>query len=232
MSGVAVHSRTGGRRQQSAIARAADAAVYRAFDCFLWHFLWHWNRGTVRGELPYEPLILIPNHSSYLDWMMLDLLLRHEARRNAVFLAKEKVFETPLLASLSRHCGAIRVDDAYRMKAVAVAARVFTEPSEGGPPPLVCIFPEGTRSRLGERLPASKGAAWLARKAGVRMAPVALMGFRRVWPPQRRLPSLRRTGLSVQFLPPVSPADFPDDQDAIDHVLDEVYKVVRPRESA
>ena len=226
MSGDAVQRLTVDSKPRAAFVRTADAWVYRVFDLFLWRFLWRWNRGTIRGELPDEPLLLIPNHSSYLDWMLLDLLLRHVAHRKAVFLAKRKVLETPLLANLARHCGAILVDDTSRMKAVALAARLFAAPPADAPPPLVCIFPEGTRSRQGERLPASKGAAWLARKAGVRMVPVALCGFCQVWPSHRLLPSLRRSGLSVHFLPPVLPAAFSDDQGAIDHVMDEVYQAL------
>ena len=46
---------------------------------------------------------------------------------------------------------------------------------------IVCIFPEGTRSKTGALLPPLPGAAFLVRKAGVSVCPVALQRKKRIF---------------------------------------------------
>jgi 1-acyl-sn-glycerol-3-phosphate acyltransferase len=123
------------------------------------------------------------------------------------------------------------VSDAAKMKAAALAVKVFSSASPHGKP-IVGIFPEGTRSKDGEPLPAISGAAWIARRAGVPLIPVALCGFWEAWPPSSPLPRLDRRNLSIHFLEPVNPADFSDDQSATDFALNEIYTVVRRERAA
>jgi hypothetical protein len=56
------------------------------------------------------------------------------------------------------------------------------------------------------------------------LIPVALKGFWQAWPPHRLLPSLRRSGLLVEFLVPVDPGVVADDDTAITLAMDRIYE--------
>jgi 1-acyl-sn-glycerol-3-phosphate acyltransferase len=60
------------------------------------------------------------------------------------------------------------------------------------------MSPEGTRSRTGGLLPGRSGVAYLARKAGVPILPIALWGVERIGPSLRRL---RRADVYVRVGP-------------------------------
>lgn len=107
---------------------------------------------------------------------------------------------------------------------VAIQVLVSAEPTAK---PIIGIFPEGTRSRDGEPLPAFAGAARIAGKAKVPIVPVALTGFFEAWPPGSLLPRLKRRNLAIHILPTLETGSFPDDQAAIDAAMSAVYQVVR-----
>jgi len=88
------------------------------------------------------------------------------------------------------------------------------------------VFPEGTRSRTGEKLPCSESAALMARRCEAVIVPVALCGFWEVWPPHQKLPRLKRVGLSIHFLPSINPKEFADDQAAVNYAMDRCYALV------
>ena len=192
--------------------------------------LWRRNHGEVCGVLPDEACILVCNHGSYLDWLLLDWLLLRKLRRNVTFLAKTKLLGNPVWRLMIWYRRAILVDEGERLQGTAKIIRLFR--NQGELKPLVVIFPEGTRSRSGKRLPASSGAAWLARKCGVPLVPVALGGFWRIWPPDRLLPSVGRTGLEVRFLDPVDLELVGDDEVATALAMDRVYEAVGDTRSA
>jgi len=169
---------------------------------------------------------LTSNHSSYLDWLFLDVILRRKFHRKITFLAKRKVVQNPVWRALATECGAIVFDESAKSKAIALAVRVFAN-GDSETKPIVAIFPEGTRSRTGEKIVSSGGAAWLARKCAVSVVPVALCGFWEAWPPQRRVPRFKGQSLAVHFLSPITPSDFADDQATVDCAMNRVYEIVR-----
>jgi 1-acyl-sn-glycerol-3-phosphate acyltransferase len=215
---------------KSLLQRLYGKILYLAVETMLW-FLWFRNRGLIRGKLPDAPFVLVSNHGSYLDWLLLDVILRRKFHRDIIFLAKRKVVENPVWGALARECRAIVVDETAKSKAIALAVRVFAN-GDSGSKPIVGIFPEGTRSRTGEQITSSGGAVWAARKSGVIVLPVALCGFWEAWPPHRRLPRLRRQDLAVHFLNPINPPDFGDDQAAVDCAMNRVYEIVRREQAA
>jgi 1-acyl-sn-glycerol-3-phosphate acyltransferase len=109
-----------------------------------------------RGRIPASgPVVLVANHSAFVDGPLLFGLLR----RRAVFLVKQEMFDgplgpvLPLIGQLAVRRG--EPDRRPLMAAVAVLRA-------GG---LVGVFPEGTRGS-GEVAAAQHGAAWLARTTG------------------------------------------------------------------
>jgi 1-acyl-sn-glycerol-3-phosphate acyltransferase len=215
---------------RSAFQKLYGRLLYLAFETVLW-ILWFRKRGLIHGKLPDVPFVLVSNHSSYLDWMLLDVVLRRKFCREIIFLAKRKVVQNPVFGALARECRAVVVDETAKSKALALAVRVFAN-GDPGSKPIVAIFPEGTRSRTGEQIPSSGGAALVARKCGVLVVPVALCGFWEAWPPQRSLPRFRRQILAVHFLNPINPLDFADDQTAVDCAMNRIYEIVRREQAA
>ena len=131
-------------------------------------------------------VVLAANHRSYLD----PLLMAHaaaRARRPVRFLAKKEVTDAPLVGSLTRALGAIRVDRGSGSDAPMIeAARAL------GAGELVAVFPQGTIPREPDfsepTLKGRHGAVRLALQTGTPIVPVGLWGTERAWPRNAKLP--------------------------------------------
>jgi 1-acyl-sn-glycerol-3-phosphate acyltransferase len=117
---------------------------------------------------PTGPVVLVANHSAFVDGPLLFGLLG----RRAVFLTKQEMFSgvigwwLPRIGQL-----AVRRGEPDR-RALTTAVDVLRA---GG---LIGVFPEGTRG-AGEVAAAQHGAAWLARTAGAEVLPVVCRGTHR-----------------------------------------------------
>lgn len=205
--------------------RFVERCTYWCFELFLWNLMFRW-RTKIYGRPPNTTFVLVANHGSYLDWLFTDVILRRKFRREIFFLAKRKVIQNPIWHLLARRCQAIVFDGSARTKAVVLASRVLINGNSTAQP-IIGIFPEGTRSRTGEQIPCSEGAAWLAKKRDTLIVPVALCGFWEAWPPQRRLPRFKLQKLAVHFLKPIRPSNFPDDKSAMNFAMNRIYAVVK-----
>lgn len=125
------------------------------------------------ATLPPGPLIVYYNHVHYADPAVLLALLR--GRRYAVPIAKEEVLDLPLIGYFVRHFGVILV---ARGQADVEALRVAQRVLENGH--VLLIAPEGTRNRVDFTLQAARrGMAFLVRRTGAALLPVALEGTER-----------------------------------------------------
>lgn len=224
-----LHDRLGGRERpisappgqsRSLAGELAEGVADRVISG-----LFRWNRGQVHGRLPGGSFVLVANHSGHFDWMMLDLLFRQGSGHDRLrFVANDKVLSTPILRTLARQRRAIVLEPGEELRVAAKMVRLLKRADDETW--VLGVFPEGTRSRSGRQGPSMKGAALVARRAGVPVVPVALCGFWELWPPQRSVPTLRRVGLSVHVLEPLQPADFADDQSLVDEAMRRVYTIV------
>jgi putative phosphoserine phosphatase / 1-acylglycerol-3-phosphate O-acyltransferase len=148
-----------------------------------------WVRFDVDGveRIPVSgPAILAANHRSYFDPLALGVTLarRHRAVR---FLGKREVFDAPVIGSLVRAMGGIRVERATGSDQPLVEAAAALAAGE-----LVAILPQGTIPRGPEffdpELKGRWGAARLAAQTHVPVVPIGLWGTERVWPRSERLP--------------------------------------------
>jgi 1-acyl-sn-glycerol-3-phosphate acyltransferase len=131
-------------------------SIYRLLTRLLWPAAL-WGRLRVGGleRVPQRgPVLLVPNHDSQWDPVMVGLALRR--RRPLRFLARANLFRIPGLGPILRGAGQIPVE---RGKGDVSALWAAVEALHGGA--AVCVFPEGTLSR-GERLRARSGVARLA----------------------------------------------------------------------
>ncbi|OGC03164.1 hypothetical protein A2276_07120 [candidate division WOR-1 bacterium RIFOXYA12_FULL_43_27] len=128
--------------------------------------------------------ILACNHSSYLDWLILYSVFKNRFQREIVFLAKEKLFKSPLWQKLIKAANCIMVTDTG--VSLSSLRKIYKTIRTNG---IVGIFPEGTRSHNGELLQAKDGIAKIAMLTGAPVIPVGIIGLYEVWPRHKLFPS-------------------------------------------
>jgi 1-acyl-sn-glycerol-3-phosphate acyltransferase len=151
------------------------------------------------------PALLACNHTSYLDWLLLPLVVR---TRRISFLAKLEYFTRRGLRGRAQAyffsaTGQVPIDRAgahASQGALMTAARLLREGR------LVGVFPEGTRTRDGRLNRGRTGVARMAAETGVPVIPCATVGTFDIAPPGARLP--RPHKIKVRFgspMPPIEP---------------------------
>ena len=159
-------------------------------------------RTSGRENLPAAgPLLLCPNHQSYLDGFLIVAALPFRIFRNLCVLGHSKYFSTPLMRWVARTTNIVPVNPnmnlVYAMQAGAHALR------QGK---VLLLFPEGERTIDGSIKEFRKGAAILSAHLGVPVVPMALDGTYDVWPRARRPQKLAT--VQIRFgrqIPPPEP---------------------------
>jgi putative phosphoserine phosphatase/1-acylglycerol-3-phosphate O-acyltransferase len=138
------------------------------------------------------PVLLAPNHRSYFDVAAIGLVAARLGRP-VRFLAKQEVFDAPLVGRLARALGGIPVERGQTstrwrdgpMHQAAAALR-------GGE--VVIVLPQGTIPRGAQFfdpvLHGHTGTARLAAETGAPVVPIGLWGTEHVWPRSSRLPNV------------------------------------------
>jgi len=133
------------------------------------------------------PVLVICNHASNADGMLLMAYVVPAMRRKMIWLGKEEALRWPLFGWGMRQNGVIGVRrGAGDLEAFKLAKRVL---DEGG---VLTIFPEGTRSPTGALQDVKEGATVLAVRSGAPILPIAIAGSQRFWPKGKLLPRPRR----------------------------------------
>ncbi len=121
---------------------------------------------TGMENLPPGGSIIAAKHQSAFDTMVWLMLVP-----NSVYIAKEELLQIPGWGWLARHCGQLSVDRAGGATAMRTLVReTKARLAEGRP---VVIFPEGTRTAPGQRVPYQPGVAAMATASGAPVVPVA-----------------------------------------------------------
>ncbi|GLQ88201.1 MFS transporter [Dyella flagellata] len=145
-------------------------------------------------HLPEEgPALLVCNHVSFMD----PLILMANLRRPARFVMYYKIFKIPLLHFVFKTARAIPIAGQKEDPAVLQQAfdAVDAALADGE---LVCIFPEGGLTRDGELAPFRSGVEKILARRAVPVVPMALRGlWGSVW--SRRDSMLRRARLPRRF---------------------------------
>ncbi|MGH7318935.1 MAG: lysophospholipid acyltransferase family protein [Candidatus Rokuibacteriota bacterium] len=144
------------------------------------------------------PVLITPNHVSYMDPVLITLPIH----RPLNYLALEPFFRVPVLGALIRWGRALPIrEDEVNEHAVRAAVRLL----RGGEP--LVVFPEGGRSPDGRLQPFRLGAFRLALAADAPVVPVAIAGGFEAWPVGRRLP--RPGHITITYHAPVTRKDLP-----------------------
>jgi len=147
----------------------------------------HRGRKRVIQGLPPGAIIIVSNHASYADGILLALLCRRMGR-SVRLLATAGVFRAPVIGWLARRVGFIPVERGLLQAADALAPAA--EALAAGE--AIGIFPEGRTTRNPEHWPerAKTGAVRLALQSGAPIVPVAMVGTHRVLGRQHPLRSI------------------------------------------
>ncbi|HXT89324.1 MAG TPA: lysophospholipid acyltransferase family protein [Trebonia sp.] len=133
------------------------------------------------------PVIIAPNHMSYLDWGT-DAVFFYGAGRYPTFMIKASAFKVPFIGKMLYGCGQIPVNRGA--KDAAQALKQAEEALARGE--AVIIYPEGTATRDPDLWPmvAKTGVARLALATGAPVVPVARWGTQYVLPYGSKKPKL------------------------------------------
>ncbi len=119
------------------------------------------------------PALVVANHVSYLDPVVL-VVLAHRRGRRMRFLGVREVFDRPVIGWVLRAGRHIPVGDgAERMVAIRQAGAALARGD------LVLVYPEGTIPAAGPAAAAKGGAGLLALRMHVPVIPVATAGLER-----------------------------------------------------
>ena len=149
--------------------------------CFVWFMFCYRFRAWGVTRIPDTgPLLIVSNHQSYLDPIIVGLATH---KRQFRALARSTLFNNPLFAGLIRLLNAIPVDqEASDTRAMRSSVQALKDGHA------LLIFPEGSRTLSGVTEPFETGTWLLIKRAKPTVLPVALDGAFDVWPRGKALP--------------------------------------------
>jgi len=148
-----------------------------------------------RERLPQGPVLIAMKHQSAWDTFAAPVIFRDPA-----MVIKRELGFIPIYGWYALKAGMIPVDRSGRASALKSMAAASEKALAQGRP--VFIFPEGTRTAVGQHVPYQPGVAALYRQLGVPLVPVAVNSG--VFWGRRSL--LRRPGrITVEILPAIAP---------------------------
>lgn len=162
------------------------------FELYFYFFL----RGKTEGieNIPHGPCIFVFNHASYFDFCICYPLFKHKLKKKLHFLAKQKLYKSPIWRNYLIHSDTIVIDYTNLKSIKSVFIKMKECLARGD---IVAIFPEGTRSDNGRMKPAAEGIGSLVLEANVPIVPVGLNGFYDAWPRHKKLPGIARCRITI-----------------------------------
>ena len=140
--------------------------LFRSFFQLYFRF-----KGDGQANLPDTSCIIVPNHQSFYDGLLVSSLLKGKLAKNTYFYAKEKHVANPLLRFLANRNNIIVVNiNSGLRESIQKLAEVLKKGKN------IMIFPEGTRSKDGSVGDFKKLFAILSTELGVPVVPVTING--------------------------------------------------------
>jgi acyl-[acyl-carrier-protein]-phospholipid O-acyltransferase/long-chain-fatty-acid--[acyl-carrier-protein] ligase len=115
-------------------------------------------------NLPDGGFLLVPNHISWVDALVLQLACPRPIR----YVIDQEYYHKPILHPFLRALGCIPINIRHSHQAVRAAAEKIAEGE------IVCVFPEGQLERTGTLLRLQRGFELIARHANAQVVPVWL----------------------------------------------------------
>jgi 1-acyl-sn-glycerol-3-phosphate acyltransferase len=154
------------------------------------------------GRVPAHPCVVVANHSSYLDGVVLYAALPPVFG----FVIKREMSRVPLANLLLRRIGAHFVDRGRGNKGARDTRKLLKQAASGGS---LAFFPEGTFNTTPGLMKFRAGAFMVAARSGFAVLPVAIRGSRHALPPGTFLPNPGRIEIEIA---PALPAPASTDE--------------------
>ncbi len=158
---------------------------YHAFRT-LYATWFHWRVFNPERVPASGPVILASNHASFLD----PPLIGSGIRRMVNYLARDTLFDVPVVGALLRSWRVVPVDreggGAAGLKGIMDRLR------HGG---IILLFPEGTRTRDGQLRAAKSGVGLVVIKSAAPVVPVRVFGTYEAYGRHRHWPRPRRVAV-------------------------------------
>lgn len=177
------------------------AGAQRVATVWIAHMLraarWHFGvTYELRGTPPSGDCVVAAKHQSFLD-----ILAIAQSCPQRAFVMKKEIMRVPIMGWFAREVGSVPIDRSRGRDARDAIVSAVQAAMTRGLGQLI-IYPEGTRTRPGERRPWKGGVGAIYAQTGLPCQPVATNAGM-FWPKD----GLRiRPGVAViEFLPPVPP---------------------------
>lgn len=171
-------------------------------------------------NIPDGPCIIVANHRSALDGLLVTYKLPHKINKNTFFFAKKKHWKTKLSMFLARKNNIILMDI---NKNVRESLQEMSAVIRNGKN--VVIFPEGTRSKTNDMNKFKETFAILSKELNVPIVPVAITGSERAVYHNVKIPFPRfMTRINVDVLNPVYPSEEQTAESICDKVADSIRR--------
>jgi 1-acyl-sn-glycerol-3-phosphate acyltransferase len=159
---------------------------------------------VIRGldQLPTDAAVVVANHASYLDGILLTAALPHRFQ----FVIKREITQVPLVHFFLRRIGAHFVERFDAKKGATDARRIMQTATNGGS---LVFFPEGTFRREPGLRRFHKGAFMIAARNGLPVVPLVINGTRSMLPAHEWIPQPGALEVLVQSPLPLADSANP-----------------------
>ncbi len=148
----------------------------------------------VKGEenIPKDTAVLyVGNHRSYFDI----ILTYVRVPRPTGYISKKEMNYIPLLGIWMKHLHCLFLDRHDIKQGLKIILEAIEKAKAGIS---ICIFPEGTRNRVGEELlPFHEGSFKIAEKAGIPIIPMTLVNTSEIM--ENHMPFIKKTTVLIEY---------------------------------
>jgi 1-acyl-sn-glycerol-3-phosphate acyltransferase len=198
-----------GQIRRRRIARMGAQLVFRLTGT--------WPKISGLHRLPDTAAVVVANHASYLDGILLTAVLPHRYQ----FVIKREMTDIPLVHFFLRRIGAHFVERYDPHRGGADARRIMQTAGDGAS---LAFFPEGTFTREPGLGHFHNGAFTIATRSRMPLIPMTIIGTRRMLPADSWLPN--PATLKVVVSEPLDTGDQPDAFAALEHCRQKILEAL------
>lgn len=165
------------------------------------------------------PIIMCPNHESFLDGPMLISLLPRRIIYNMFILGYSDYWASAVSRRIAEMCNIVAIDPNVNLVRAMQVGAVGLKRKRS-----LLVFPEGTRTINGHVGEFKKGAAILAYELGVPIVPIGIRGTFEAWP---RGGSFRFYPVEIHFGSPINPRAFSEASDPYAAITEKLRNEVK-----
>lgn len=173
-------------------------------------------------NLPESPFILAPNHQSFMDSLLLSIILPKQVLNQTFFLARESLLNSKIIRYLSKNANVIFINIEKDLKGALQKSAAVLQKGRN-----LVIFPEGHRSRDGELGMFKKTFAILSKEMNIPVVPLAIDGAFNLYSVGKLVPVPGR--VKFTFCKPIYP-DRGDYQALADGVRQIIKDILESRD--